>query len=65
MDKDDLNTVGIYDTPVDMDKNYAVFSKKAMENKPYLFDVFHAFNKSLQEMKEDGSYRKLLGEYGL
>ena len=29
LDKDDLNSVGIYDTPVDMDKNYAVFSKKS------------------------------------
>ena len=65
LDRDDLNTVGIYDTPVDMDKNYAVFSKKAMENKPHLFEVFHAFNKSLQEMKKDGRYHKLLGEYGL
>lgn len=63
-DGDDLNTIGIYDKPVDMDKNYAVFSKRAMENKPYLSKVFHAFDKSLQEMKKDGRYRKLLGEYG-
>ena len=59
------NKITCYETPVDIDKNYAVFSKKAANQKPYLQSALKAFDESLAKMKEDGTYEKILRDHGM
>jgi len=57
------NSISMYDTPFEKDKNYTVFSKKAVEQKPELQLVLEAFDKSLAQIKEDGTYEKILRDH--
>jgi polar amino acid transport system substrate-binding protein len=59
------NKIGFYETPVDIDKNYIVFSKKEAQRKPYLLSALIAFDKSMAQMKKDGTYGKILRDHGM
>ena len=58
-------SIAFYETPVEIDKNYTVFSKKAAQQKPFLEDALSAFDASLAQMKADGTYAKILRDYGM
>lgn len=55
--------IRIFETAVDIDKNYTVFSKKAAQQKPYLRSALKAFDESLAKMKADGTYEKILCDH--
>lgn len=58
-------SIAFYETPVEIDKNYTVFSKKAIQQKPFLETALLAFDTSLAQMKADGTYAKILRNYGM
>ena len=59
------NSIAFYETPVEIDKNYTVFSKKAVQQKPFLQAAFTAFDASLARIKADGTYAGILRDYGM
>lgn len=61
----DRNKIALYETPVDIDKNYTVFSKIKAQQKPYLQSALKAFDRSLAQMKEDGTIDKILRAHGM
>jgi polar amino acid transport system substrate-binding protein len=57
--------IEFYESPVETEKNYTVFSIKALEEKQYLTNAMNEFDKNLKIMKADGSYDKILKDHGL
>ena len=61
----DRNKIALYETPVDIDKNYTVFSKIKAQQRPYLQSALKAFDRSLAKMKEDGTIDTILRAHGM
>ena len=61
----DRQRIAAYEIPFEIDKNYTVFSRKAMQHNPDLQSALHAFDESLRQMKADGTYETILRDHGM